>query len=46
MTSPDESMKVWKEIVHEYGKISGYKINEAKSTILGINMDEVTKKKI
>lgn len=44
MTTPDKSMKVLKEIVYRYVKISGYKINEAKSTGFGINVDEGTRR--
>lgn len=46
MTHPVRSLQALKVIVDSYGLVSGYKINEAKSTILGINVEEATKENI
>lgn len=39
-------MQALKGIVHRCGVVSGYKINETKFTILGVNVDGFTKEKI
>lgn len=42
------SLKVFKAkaVLHRFGKVSGYKVNESKSVILGMNIDKKMKKQI
>lgn len=38
LQNPESSLKVLQGILSELGKISGYKINETKSVLMGINI--------
>lgn len=43
---PESSLKAMQWVLTQFGTVSGYKINEAKSTILGLNIEPEIKQTI
>lgn len=46
LRNPEVSLKALKQTLSHFGKVSGYRINEGKSIIFGMNIDKVTKQTI
>lgn len=46
LQDPGNSLKALQLLLTQFGEISGYKVNELKSTIIGLNIDTETRDQI